>query len=143
MTVIDSNSYLTITVDYVKDNSLDCFKLYKDRQYVSIDFYTSDNMDRQIFTFSELHEKKVHRKLCLDLHYEPLSQHAWTLQERLLTERILHFCTDQMYYKCHQEFISEDSFCYRGLDKHGHDDYNLMKIHKTVQTPLSNRTVYS
>jgi hypothetical protein len=39
---------------------------------------------------------------------EPLSSRAWTLQERLLSPRILHFGTEQMYWECGECFLGED-----------------------------------
>jgi hypothetical protein len=39
---------------------------------------------------------------------EPLSSRAWTLQERLLSARVLHFGRDQMYWQCGRCFAAED-----------------------------------
>lgn len=38
---------------------------------------------------------------------EPLSTRGWTLQERLLSPRTVHFATDQLYFECETEFVSE------------------------------------
>lgn len=40
--------------------------------------------------------------------YESLSSRAWTLQERLLSPRVLHFERQQMYWECKKCFMSED-----------------------------------
>jgi len=46
----------------------------------------------------------------------PLSMRGWTLQERLLSNRILHFGEDQIHFECRSGQYSED----------GHaDEYNL------------------
>ncbi|PNP80891.1 hypothetical protein FNYG_05706 [Fusarium nygamai] len=39
---------------------------------------------------------------------ETLSSRAWTLQERLLSPRVLHFGREQMYWECKHCFIAED-----------------------------------
>jgi hypothetical protein len=41
---------------------------------------------------------------------EPLSVRGWTLQERLLSPRIVHYATDQMYFECETQLLSEDCF---------------------------------
>jgi hypothetical protein len=47
---------------------------------------------------------------------EPLSQHSWALQDRLLSPRILHFGTSQLYFECDTHFVSEDGFKMCGRD---------------------------
>ncbi|KAK2767497.1 hypothetical protein FQN54_003654 [Arachnomyces sp. PD_36] len=41
---------------------------------------------------------------------EPLSSRGWTLQERLLSPRIVHYAADQMYFECEWRLRSEDGF---------------------------------
>jgi len=41
---------------------------------------------------------------------EPLSARGWTLQERLLSPRVVHYATDQMYFECETHLVSEDGF---------------------------------
>ncbi|OTA97779.1 hypothetical protein M434DRAFT_65246 [Hypoxylon sp. CO27-5] len=43
---------------------------------------------------------------------EPLSTRAWTLQERLLSPRIIHYARDQMYFECESCVKSEDGFIF-------------------------------
>jgi hypothetical protein len=42
------------------------------------------------------------------LSKEPLTTRGWTLQERLLSQRKLHFCKRQIYWQCGTEVCSED-----------------------------------
>ncbi|KAJ5231536.1 uncharacterized protein N7469_006124 [Penicillium citrinum] len=39
---------------------------------------------------------------------EQLNSRGWTLQERLLSSRTIHYATDQMYWECEKIFVSED-----------------------------------
>ncbi|KAI1469236.1 HET-domain-containing protein [Daldinia caldariorum] len=41
---------------------------------------------------------------------EPLSSRAWTLQERILSARLIHYVRDQMYFECESCILSEDGF---------------------------------
>lgn len=46
---------------------------------------------------------------CFDpLAEEPISTRAWTLQERLLSPRIIYYTKDQMYFECESILRSED-----------------------------------
>ncbi len=40
----------------------------------------------------------------------PLNQRAWTLQERLLSRRIIHFGEKQIYFECQRHIVGEDGF---------------------------------
>ena len=40
--------------------------------------------------------------------YQPLSTRAWTLQERLLSPRTIHYAQDQMYWECKVCMLGED-----------------------------------
>ncbi|KAH7366605.1 heterokaryon incompatibility protein-domain-containing protein [Pyrenochaeta sp. MPI-SDFR-AT-0127] len=46
------------------------------------------------------------------LEKEPLNNRGWTLQERLLPSRIIHYAQDQMYYQCDRYMQSEDGFSF-------------------------------
>jgi hypothetical protein len=68
----------------------------------------------QVLAFLLPPEKEVDSERYLELSSEPLSKCAWALQERLMAQRILHYCADQVYYEYNQEFVSEDGFPYPG-----------------------------
>lgn len=42
------------------------------------------------------------------INYQHISSRGWTLQERLLSPRVLHYATDQMYWECTRCFLGED-----------------------------------
>lgn len=46
--------------------------------------------------------------------WEPLSKRGWTLQERLLPTRVLHYGTEQMFFECNCHFLSEDGYLMTG-----------------------------
>ncbi|KAL2198294.1 heterokaryon incompatibility protein-domain-containing protein [Corynascus similis CBS 632.67] len=39
---------------------------------------------------------------------ETLNSRGWTLQERLLSPRTIHYSADQMYWECERDFLGED-----------------------------------
>jgi hypothetical protein len=39
---------------------------------------------------------------------EMLNSRGWTLQERLLSPRTIHYSADQMYWECERDFLGED-----------------------------------
>ncbi|KAI1659430.1 hypothetical protein F4813DRAFT_352970 [Daldinia decipiens] len=43
---------------------------------------------------------------------EALSSRAWTLQERLLSRRLIHYARDPMYFECEACIYSEDGFTF-------------------------------
>jgi len=44
---------------------------------------------------------------------EPLSSRGWTLQERILSSRIVHYGVDQMFWECGRMFVAEDGARFR------------------------------
>ncbi|KAK0710292.1 heterokaryon incompatibility protein-domain-containing protein, partial [Lasiosphaeria miniovina] len=46
---------------------------------------------------------------------EPLSSRGWTLQERMLSPRIVHYAGDQLYYECETGMWSEDGFVFSDI----------------------------
>lgn len=61
---------------------------------------------------------------------QPLNSRGWTLQERLLSPRTLHYCIDQIYWECNICMLSEDGGRIRT------DKYNFTEILETQQLPL-------
>jgi hypothetical protein len=56
-----------------------------------------------------------------DIEEAPLNSRAWVVQERYISDRILHFGADQIYWDCYQSQNSESNF------QGDHDDWTAMK----------------
>jgi hypothetical protein len=61
---------------------------------------------------------------------QPLNSRGWTLQERLLSPRTLHYCIDQIYWECNTCMFSEDGAHIRP------DKYDFTQLLETQQLPL-------
>lgn len=48
-----------------------------------------------------------------DLERSPLCSRGWTLQERVLSRRTIHFAQDQLYWECQERSVSEDGLDFR------------------------------
>jgi Heterokaryon incompatibility protein (HET) len=110
MAAIYSNAYLTIAAAHTEDNSGGCFNRPSRRRHVPIQFTAPDSTSGQLLAFLLPSGKEALSQFYLELSSEPLTKRAWALQERLMAQRILHYCADQMYYECDHEFVSEDGF---------------------------------
>ncbi|OAR02778.1 hypothetical protein LLEC1_07878 [Akanthomyces lecanii] len=44
----------------------------------------------------------------MEMRDEPISTGVWSFQERVLSQRVIHFASDQIYIECAREFVSED-----------------------------------
>lgn len=52
--------------------------------------------------------KEVVRTRYIEMTDEPISKGVWSFQERVLSPRVVHFASDQIYVECLQQFSSED-----------------------------------
>ncbi|KAF2178730.1 HET-domain-containing protein [Zopfia rhizophila CBS 207.26] len=55
----------------------------------------------------------------------PLNQRGWVLQERILSRRIIHFSSDQLFWGCQHQFISEDGHYNTTLSPSSYSRLNL------------------
>ncbi|KAI3573384.1 heterokaryon incompatibility protein-domain-containing protein [Fusarium oxysporum f. sp. albedinis] len=60
------------------------------------------------YAFEVPPSKTISRRSWLELRQEPLTSRAWSTQERLLPQRVLHFASDQLFFECNHHFLSED-----------------------------------
>jgi hypothetical protein len=111
MTALYSNAYFCIAADSAT-NSSDGF-LHRDaRRFVPIPVEADESHDStaQVLAFPFSRSKAFLDRRIIELGAEPLTSRAWATQERLLPRRVLHYATDQMYFECNYEFLSEDGF---------------------------------
>jgi hypothetical protein len=121
MTHIYMNSYLTIAASAAKNNSMGCFMNRSPKRYVEISHVSKDGNKGQVLAFLNPVRKEALPDLYIDMadHIgiasDPLPERAWTLQERVLPRRTLHFGTHQMYFECNEGFHGENglTFPYR------------------------------
>ncbi|KAF4624011.1 hypothetical protein G7Y89_g14165 [Cudoniella acicularis] len=101
------NSYLTVAAaDSLDPNSAILFpRSSADSPEVKVEW--QDSITRQKVT-AQLQVDKTGRDRATSIHYShsesylngPLNQRAWTLQERLLPCRVLHYTSDELAWEC-------------------------------------------
>ncbi|KAK3180179.1 hypothetical protein K4F52_008481 [Lecanicillium sp. MT-2017a] len=57
--------------------------------------------------------KEVIRSRYIEMREEPISKGVWSFQERVLSSRVVHFASDQVYVECMRQFVSEDGLLER------------------------------
>ncbi|OAL29742.1 hypothetical protein AYO20_09034 [Fonsecaea nubica] len=109
MHAVYSNAVLTISVTGAEDGTLGCFAGRKLKKYVPIPYSDSKSgLDGQVYAFALPAALEARPDKYIEMSSEPLSARAWCFQERVLSRRVLHFATDQMYFECNAGFQSED-----------------------------------
>lgn len=82
----------TISADRSRNSNMGCFRTQQAMAPFKVSFPEQGN-----FWVKEETEECVTR-----LTSEPIAKRAWTFQERLLSPRIIHFGTEQLYWECNQ-----------------------------------------
>ncbi|KAK8102131.1 heterokaryon incompatibility protein-domain-containing protein [Apiospora sp. TS-2023a] len=127
-----SNAYLTIAANHARNPSEGCFNTRSPRPSCDVDLpgYASSVHTELLFVDDEMDWE--HGQFLS----EPLSRRGWALQERVLSQRILHYNTRQIYYECNHGLVGEDGcrqqrlFC--SLDVlFGSEAYGADKNHET------------
>jgi hypothetical protein len=108
MQAIYANAYLTLAADAARDNSEGLFPRPLGRQYTSVNYTSPEGIKGQTLAFaSPLREEAINNDY-VSMPKEALSDRAWSLQERVLSRRTLHYTTSQMYFECNEGFRGED-----------------------------------
>lgn len=131
-----AGAYLTIAASSSKNDSSGCFPQRVNTKYtppdykgyhpierdpthiviVSTSFHGRQSRLYMLPEWMESSSKKKPKKYeigAVNLSYDPaeeehLASRAWTLQERLMSPRVIHYGADQIFWECLQEYVSED-----------------------------------
>ncbi|OAA64154.1 Heterokaryon incompatibility [Akanthomyces lecanii RCEF 1005] len=105
---IYTNAYLTISATGA-NNALDglFFPRVKPK-YARVPYRASDGTAGSVLVSSLPLVKEVICTRYMEMKDEPISVGVWSFQERVLSQRVVHFASDQIYIECAQEFVSED-----------------------------------
>ncbi|KAG5661367.1 hypothetical protein KAF25_005489 [Fusarium avenaceum] len=137
MLSVYANASLTIAASNGDDSHKGLFTEIPSRSYVQID-YAFGGIQGQALAFScplrgetfcietDREQKSSRFPIFLDyitLPEEPLSGRGWTLQERVLSRRTLHYSEQQMFFECNRAYHGED-----GLFLHARFDTIHQKI---------------
>ena len=102
MGLVYQNAVLTIAATAASNGTVGCFVPRPPARIQPIKIrYDSEKGNGNVYINSRA------PNLDEDLDQSPLNKRAWTLQERLLSKRILHCCEGQLYWECQTSCISE------------------------------------
>ncbi|KLU91055.1 hypothetical protein MAPG_09579 [Magnaporthiopsis poae ATCC 64411] len=107
MHLVYSNSFLTLSITGAKDGTIGCFHRAP-REYPRLPYMHKTGIYGEVYACAVPVHKEVETREYINMDDEPLSARGWCFQERVLSRRILHFASDQMYFECTWGFRSED-----------------------------------
>lgn len=114
MAAVYANAYLTLSATGSENDSGGLVGPRKPRTYVRLTQTTNNDASGSILACRVPVRRTSDEASGLDLPHEPICQRGWTFQERVLSRRVLHFSTEQVYFECLRETRSEEglrSFC--------------------------------
>ncbi|KAL6884455.1 heterokaryon incompatibility protein domain-containing protein [Trichoderma evansii] len=120
MNEVYGNATLTIAASRAQD-SAEGFLSERLRTYLPIPV-EMDGVSGEVFAFPLPIRQVGHPEHGMELEGEPIATRGWTLQERYLSIRTLHFGTSQIFFECAQSFLSEDHCSVGDMD---YTDYHL------------------
>lgn len=106
MNVVYGNATLTIAASRAHD-SAEGFLSERLRTYVPLPVEIN-GVSGEVFAFPLPLEQVGDPAHGMKLEGEPITTRGWTLQERYLSTRTIHFGTSQIFFECTQSFLSED-----------------------------------
>lgn len=101
MSMVYGNSYLNIAAAGASDGTQGCFFENDPKRVNRLQVETMQNGKRQLY---DCIPTRIYR-YCVSA--TPLSSRAWTLQERLLAPRNLHFSRAQILWECNRGIFCE------------------------------------
>lgn len=122
MASIYSTAYLVLAATGAEEDSQGLFLRRSPPQYETIEYF-KDGVRGILHLFSiPLDFSAAHPIAYCDLDKEPLARRGWTLQERILGSRVLHFASKQLFFECYTHTRSEDGFRMGGRVESIHED---------------------
>lgn len=100
MAQVYSQSLVTLAASAASDGSLGFIRINQEQPMIEIGYPSGNSSIHAIFVGRSLNRFQ-------GLANEPLSSRAWTLQERVLSPRTLHYAEDQLHWECRQTIESE------------------------------------
>lgn len=108
-----SNAYVTISATGATDALGGLFVSRPEPKYVPIPYKTQNGTSGTALAFILPLTKEVIRSRYIEMPDEPISKGVWSFQERVLSSRVVHFASDQVYVECMRQFVSEDGLLER------------------------------
>lgn len=102
------NAFLTISATGAKTATDGLLFSRSSQTSISLPYRTSDGTVMGSVSATLLSVKKEILREYVSMKDEPLSKDLWSFQERVLSRRIVHFASDQVYFECHRCFKAEN-----------------------------------
>ncbi|KAH7252727.1 heterokaryon incompatibility protein-domain-containing protein, partial [Fusarium tricinctum] len=112
MSEVYGNASLTIAACRARDSSQGFLGPRTLYEKITLPFQVN-GISSEVFAYAPPLKYVGEPSRIIDLEDEPLSRRAWTLQERYLSPRILHFTKSQTYFEYASSFLSEDGCALR------------------------------
>ncbi|KAF1734921.1 hypothetical protein CRV24_003839 [Beauveria bassiana] len=102
------NAYLTVSATGAKNSADGLFFSRPSRTSIQVLYRSSDASVNGMASVSVLPLSKEVLRSYTEMQNEPMSKNIWSFQERVLSRRVVHFASDQIYFECMGHFRSED-----------------------------------
>lgn len=110
------NAHLTLSATGSETTADSLFPLRPTRVLAQVPYTLPSNATELVSASVLPLAKDTFREDYIEMKKEPISRGVWPFQERVLSRRVVHFATDQMYFECMHHFSSGDGllerFCY-------------------------------
>lgn len=114
MGAIYSLAHVTIAADSGRDCNSGCFNNQSTSQELSFEnvpfeLNTAMNNGRESRMFMWDPSRGLQKHTPPEIDGSPLAERGWVCQERILSPRILHYTSTQLFWECRQTLLAEDN----------------------------------